>query len=305
MSWFSKGQKRHTLTISVSNSYDSTPQIVPVNTERPINLSSNSSDIQLCVRIRGFLGSSKHQEQLKSSSYFQFQDHRNISIQLSLTPKQTFTGDKLLFGNDFGTSIREFLPYGTNTGLRLFKRYVDPSVDGDLYADEPYLYGKALSSFNVINDNLGTLEETGCQAITENLQNTEAPRYKLLIPTESGNRQVFFQSKENLEKFEFQKGHTYQLDFFSGLISLEDSNFQIKLPGFQINLTPYLNDKFNSVRYVLKLGSDAGVGVQQGEPMLVLTFELESDEICVDEEDHFNDDEIEDGDATLDSSSMS
>jgi hypothetical protein len=303
MSLFSKEQRKHTLTISASDSYDSTPQIVPVNGERPINLSSKSSDIQLCVRIRGFLGSSKHQEQLKNSSYFQFQDKRNISIQLSLTPKETFTGDKLLFGNDFGRSIREFLPYGTDTGLRLFKWYVDPSVDGDLYADEPYLYGKALSSFNVINDKLGTLEETGCETITEDLQNIEATSDKMLIPTESRNRQVFFQSKENLVKFEFLKGHTYQLDFFSGLISLEDSNFRIKLPGFQINLTSYLNDKFNCVRYVLKLGSDEGVGVQQGEPLLVLTFKLESDEI--DEENHLNDDEIKDDDATLDSSSKS
>lgn len=281
MSWWgSKEEKpKHSLKISASTSYDEGFKIVPVNSETPITFNSQIGDVQLLLRIKDFVGSKDHDQNLPSSvEYFKHNPDSNISIQLSFTPKEDgITGDKLLFGNDFDYPIKDFLPYGTSTGLNLFKKYVDPSVYGDLYAEKPYLYGKALSSFNVINDKK-TIDPEDKQGffIKEDLENDEASSQKLLIPVESADRQRFFQDIKNLEGFVFKKGHTYNFDFFSGLVSLKNSDFNIKLPGgFEINLSKYLNEKFSSVRYVLKKGSSSELGVEFGEPILVIKFELE------------------------------
>lgn len=44
--------------------------------------------------------------------------------------------------------MRDRLPPGTNYALKLVKWMIDPGIEGDLYAEKPYLYGAALSSWN-------------------------------------------------------------------------------------------------------------------------------------------------------------
>jgi len=283
MSWWTgstETKPKHALKISASTSYDSGFEIVPVNSETPISLKSNIGDIQLLLRVKDFVGSKDHDKESSiDSDYFQkVNPDANISIQLSFTPKEDgITGDKLLFGNDFDYPIKDYLPYGTGTGLNLFKKYVDPSVSGDLYAEKPYLYGKALSSFNTISDKEkdNIKDSKTNNFIKESLENDEFTSRKLLIPVESQDRQRFFQDIKNLEEFIFEKNHTYNFDFFSGLVSLKNSNFNIKLPGgFELNLSNYLNEKFNSVRYVLKKGTTSELGVEFGEPIVIIKFEL-------------------------------
>ncbi|CDR37783.1 CYFA0S01e17106g1_1 [Cyberlindnera fabianii] len=273
MSWFSSQATpaKHTLTITAATSYNSTTHVIPVNTDTPITLTTPLADLSVQVRINGFVGSSQHQACPATSAYFDKRTGTNISIQIGFTPKQDIAGDELLFGNDFGYEIKDSLPYGTAAGLRLFKTYVDPSVDGDLYAKEPFLYGKALSSFNVVNSNIGS--DTGNAVIEEDLSIDG----ELKIPSKSSERQKFFQQLENQKKFTFLAGHTYYFDFFSGLVSLKDGEFQISLPGgFEVNLSRYLNEKFNSVRYVLKKAKSGDeVTVENSEPLLVIEFQLE------------------------------
>lgn len=255
-------RKKYALTVTASESYDKDLQIVPVNTETPVSVSTATADAQVCLRIRGFHGSKKHTN-LSDSPYLAEHTDRNISILISLAPKVDIPGDDLIFGNDFGSSIKDHLPCGTSTGLKIFKWCVDPTVEGDLYSDKPYLYGKAVSSFNVINDTLGNLEETKCSTLEESIHADGQ-----CVPAKSGKRMTYFQKKEAREAFTFQKGKTYQFDFFSGMLNLADSNVHIALPGFQINMTPYLSDGFRSVRYVLK---------KLEEPLLVLAFRLEEE----------------------------
>ncbi|CCH44226.1 hypothetical protein BN7_3785 [Wickerhamomyces ciferrii] len=277
MSWWNNSNsKTKALKITASSQYeDPNPQIVPVNSESPITINSPSGKIQLYLRIKDFKGSIDHDViSSKDSPYFKFNQDANISIQLSFTPNQDISGDGLLFGNDFSYPIKDYLPYGTSTGLNLFKKYVDPSVDGDLYLEKPYLYGKALSSFNVINDKVPDKDSPNV-FIEENLVNDEFTTRKLIIPVESSDRQKIFHQVKNQEDFIFEKDHTYNFDFFSGLLSLKNSQFNIKLPGgFEINLSNYLNENFNSVRYVLKKGTSGELGTEFGEPLLVINFEL-------------------------------
>ncbi|VVT51966.1 uncharacterized protein SAPINGB_P003272 [Magnusiomyces paraingens] len=100
-----------------------------------------------------------------TSPYFEHPLHKSdrLSIQITLCFKESNSqaqcdneqnpiiyGDDLVWGNDFDEPIRDYLPYGAGIGLEIMKRVIDPSVDGDIYCDKPYLYGSALTSFNKI-----------------------------------------------------------------------------------------------------------------------------------------------------------
>lgn len=320
--WFSNAPvRKYALLITASSSYtDTSPQTVPVNSETPVSVSSPSAEIKVVIRIKDFVGTEHHSScnggeakksgHLKTSPYFTERPDANISIQLSITPKLDFSGEELLFGNDFGYPIKKFLPYGTSTGLKLFKRYVDPSVEGDLYAEEPFIYGKALSSFNAIsvaNPATDDSKEVGSSAskndseyqssgkadgteakdiekkckifslVSEDLKLAKMENSKLEIPAKASQRQKFFQDRGAQKAFTFEKGVQYNLDFFSGLVSLQNSEFHIDLPGgYSVNLSKYLNDKFKRVRYVLKRDAESfkSTGVEFGEPLLVINFEL-------------------------------
>lgn len=65
----------------------------------------------------------------------------------------------LQFGNDFDHPIRNYLPPGVNTAMNILKWWIDPGLEGDAYADEPYLYGPALSSFNTVRVGKGEEDE--------------------------------------------------------------------------------------------------------------------------------------------------
>ncbi len=57
----------------------------------------------------------------------------------------------LQFGNDFDHPIRDRLPPGFGTAMNIVRWWIDPGLEGDAYADMPYLYGPALSSFNAVH----------------------------------------------------------------------------------------------------------------------------------------------------------
>lgn len=255
------------LRISASNNYDTNFQIVQVNSESaPLVIESDIAEIELFIRIKDFKGSVEHKSNAPNCSYFDNNVDSNISIQVNLIPKiDNLKGDELIFGNDFSYPIKDYLPYGTSAALKIFQKYVDQSVEADLYAEKPYLYGKALSSFNLINDDEAVY--TPNNLIVEDSFNG--------LGLTSTERQKYYQAPENLKQFTFKQNALYKFDFFSGLLSLKNSNFNISLPGgFEINLSNYLNENFNSVRYVLKRKVSDSLSVEEGEPILVINFEI-------------------------------
>lgn len=98
-----------------------------------------------CVNCIGYPEGSPN-----THAYFSYPLHKNqeYSITFSFQLKKAISGDSLIFGNDFDNPIRDRLPPGFNTALRIVRWMVDPGVYGDAYADKPYLYGPALSSLN-------------------------------------------------------------------------------------------------------------------------------------------------------------
>ena len=150
------------LYITASNNYDSNYQIVPVNTEQPLEIDSKLT-FKLFLNIKNFDGSKPH----LSNSLYNLQDdvylngekiefnkppkdddEPNLRINIEFTPKEDINGSNFAFGNDFTYPIRDYVPVGLlNTGLKLFNWFINDSVKGDPYPDKPYLYGPGISSF--------------------------------------------------------------------------------------------------------------------------------------------------------------
>ncbi|KAK3388453.1 hypothetical protein B0T20DRAFT_425473 [Sordaria brevicollis] len=188
----------YTLRITAGPSYDlSTHVELPINSPQLTHIVSDQGmDIDLSVRINNYRGLPKGSPD--TSKYFERGVHGynkdQYSIAMRFTPKPpssssstsrkttngsgtgTATTNKdgeedaqeegvkgipasdLQFGNDFDHPIRNYLPPGVNTAMNILKWWIDPGLEGDAYADEPFLYGPALSSFNAVRVGAGDLD---------------------------------------------------------------------------------------------------------------------------------------------------
>lgn len=143
-------------------------------------------------------------------------------------------------------------------------------MKGDVYADEPWIYGCVLSSMNVIHVkglgtpapsevrtaeeevvgetkvNAGPVEDDGDVVMEEDM--TVIASKALPIPPTAAGRKKFFLDDATKREVGFRKGYTYGLDFFGPW--LDFNVFEVKLPGFTVNLLRYWDGQ--PVRYVLK-----------------------------------------------------
>jgi hypothetical protein len=139
------------LHVTAGPDYDASVQkIIAVNTAEPHHISTEHIDVDLNVRIRDYRGLPRSSP--TSSPYFELPAHAKsgdrYSIGFRFTPKHDINGDDLVFGNDFDHPIRDRLPPGFGTAFKIVKWAIDPGLDGDVYAEKPYLYGPLASSIN-------------------------------------------------------------------------------------------------------------------------------------------------------------
>lgn len=155
-----------------------------------------------------------------------------------------------MFGNDFEHPIRDRLPPLFDKAFGIVKWWIDPGLDGDVYGDEPYLYGALLSSINVLRigdkkeergDDHEREPETAApgEAIvyTEGAHGTgEEVRKERNIPAGSSQRQKFFLTEQNRKDFVFEKGREYQCDFFNPYLDFNEFALKIGygLPNISI-----------------------------------------------------------------------
>ena len=160
----------------------------------------------------------------KTSPYFSHPLHRRdqYSIQFSLLPKSAIPGHVLVFGNDFDQPIRDRLPPGFGKALKIVKWAIDPGLDGDPYADKPYLYGPALSSINVlrVGEKASALPQNDVAAEEQVLEeggdgDGQAIRKAHLVPDEASERKKHFLHEESRKRWEFEAGRVHQGDFFN------------------------------------------------------------------------------------------
>lgn len=163
---------KYILRVTAGPSYDLADHTeVPVNSPTPVKISTEHMDVELNVRIQNYHGLPRNSP--ATSPYFDQEPHSKnkdqYSIAFQFTPKapgpakapvnaehvdpddrepEGISASDLQFGNDFDHPIRDRLPPGFSYAMKIVKWWIDPGLDGDPYADSPYLFGPALSSFN-------------------------------------------------------------------------------------------------------------------------------------------------------------
>ncbi|KAJ4163611.1 hypothetical protein LMH87_005328 [Akanthomyces muscarius] len=265
---------KYILRITAGGDYDEAKHVqVPVNKPDTVSIATPHADIELNVRIQGYQGLPPGSP--STSAYFSAEPHAanqdQYSISFRFTPKpppassspeQGISGAHLQFGNDFDRPIRDKLPPGFNTAMRIVKWWIDPGLDGDAYADKPHLYGPALSSFNVLEMGAGKHDaDKGGLWFEEGGE--EATRQELGLPDTGKARMKWALNDANKDKFVFEYGKTYGLDFFNPY--LDFANLALRLPGFQLSIANYWDGQ--ALRYVLR-------NKATGDVYLVVVFSL-------------------------------
>jgi hypothetical protein len=250
---------KYRLLVTAGPSYDpSTHKLVHVNTDTPTYVENEFIRCKIKVRIRGFRGLPSSCP--SSSPYFEDPMHvrDQYSIGFSFVPKQDLPSLDVIWGNDFDHPVRDRLPPGFNTAFKIVKEFIDPGLECDAYADEPWLYGPALSCwFGLrIGEKLSADEELpeaeeSQDVIREGADGSGAEiRAKHGLPENNEKRRKFFLSAAKREPFIFEKDRLYSVDFYNPY--LDFGNFALKLPGFSIKVIKYINDKSHTLRYVFK-----------------------------------------------------
>lgn len=205
-----------------------------------------------------------------TSSYFSDPPHTHdqYSIGFSFVPHRDISGKSLVFGNDFEHPVRDRIPPGFSAAFRIVKWAIDPGLDGDVYADKPYLYGNALSSINALSVGpkvgKGGLDLSKIygdkqqdEVISEGgYDGGQELRAHFNVPADAAARQKWFLGgHDRLEKWQWEEGRLYRADFFNpyldfnGKTSLSfpelwmlmwEAEFALKLPGFSLKVLGYL-----------------------------------------------------------------
>ena len=266
---------KYRLLVTAGPSYDpATHQVVRVNTSTPTYIENDFLRAKLKVRIRGYRGfpasSPSH------SAYFDDAAHERdqYSIAFSFVPKVDIPSLNATWGNDFDHPVRDRLPPGFNVAFKIVKEFIDPGLECDAYADEPWLYGPALSCWFGfrIGDKLAESQEIpeapeqAQDVLREGADGSgTAIRSKHHLPENNEKRRKHFLTPAHREPFVFEKGRLYSADFYNPY--LDFGNFALKLPGFNIKVIKYIDEKSHTLRYVFK-------NQQSGDVYLCVNFNL-------------------------------
>ncbi|KAG6367870.1 hypothetical protein INS49_002066 [Diaporthe citri] len=260
---------KYILRVTAGPSYDLADHTeVPVNSPTPVKISTEHMDVELNVRIQNYHGLPRNSP--ATSPYFDQEPHSKnkdqYSIAFQFTPKAPgpaktpvnaehvdpddrepggISASDLQFGNDFDHPIRDRLPPGFSYAMKIVKWWIDPGLDGDPYADSPYLFGPALSSFNhvgpaVLDESKGGLwvEEGGDQEWREDVG----------APDDARARMKWALQEDSKEDWVWEYGRTYAVDFFNAY--LDFSEFALRLPGYAVPIMKYWDGQ--GLRYVLR-----------------------------------------------------
>lgn len=252
---------KYVLRVTAGSTYDlADHQEVPVNTCTPVRVSTELMDISLNVRIQKYRGLPKGSP--STSPYFDQPPHAanddQYSIAFSFTPKKPpaaeDSGDEtshreeakgisasdLQFGNDFDHPIRDRLPPGFSYAMKIVKWWIDPGLDGDPYADSPYLYGPALSSFNAVHVGPALIDEAkGGLWVEEGGADDDAKQWREHIeaPADGKARMKWALQDKSKQDWQWEYGRTYAVDLYNAYIDF--SEFALRLPGYAVPIMKY------------------------------------------------------------------
>lgn len=162
-----------------------------------------------------------------TSSYFSDPLHKNdlYSISFSFVPKKDLPTQHLVWGNDFDHPVRDRLPPGFNTAFKIVKSFIDPGLECDAYADEPWLYGPALSCWFKfrIGDQQQQIEQAKNSGSSQSMDDDHyvvhegadgtGSEARNGLPEDAEKRRKYFLDVSHRGKFSFERGRLYEADF--------------------------------------------------------------------------------------------
>lgn len=258
---------KYILRVTAGPTYDIEDHTeVPVNAPTPVKISSERMDIELNVRIQNYRGLPKHSP--TTSPYFDQEPHASnkdqYSIAFQFTPKdpsksgledesgkgktgkddqgaaeeveEGISATDLQFGNDFDHPIRDRLPPGFSYAMKIVKWWIDPGLDGDPYADSPYLFGPALSSFNAVHVGPAAVDKAKGGLLVEE-GGAQDWRDDVGAPAEAKARMKWALAEQSKQDWVWEFGRTYAVDFFNAYIDF--SEFALRLPGYAVPIMKY------------------------------------------------------------------
>ncbi|KAJ5670295.1 uncharacterized protein N7477_005658 [Penicillium maclennaniae] len=228
---------RYRLKVTAGSSYDpATHQLVPVNEDRSLRIENEHACVRLCVRIQDYTGYPDNSP--KTNPYFTHPLHTNdqYSLSFAINFKKPVNGDSLLFGNDFDRPIRDRLPSGFKTALRL--------VNPGLASWNHFRIGPANMKDHEVHALHQEVLEEGAEG-----DGVEA-RKGLGVPLPGDERRKYFRDEQTRKDFVFEPGRVYWVDF--GNPYLVFSDFSLRLHGININVLRHIDENNHHLRYVLK-----------------------------------------------------
>jgi hypothetical protein len=171
-----------------------------------------------------------------------------------------------VFGNDFDHPIRDRLPPLFDKAFGIVKWWIDPGLDGDVYADEPYLYGALLSSINILrigskeNGAEGNVESSGSDGelvVYEEGADADGAEVRKAkgIPDKAGARQKFFLNEQHRKDFVFEAGREYKCDFFNPYLDFNEFALKIGYGLPNISIIRHWDGQPLRYVYLLLLGA--------------------------------------------------
>ncbi|KAF3480641.1 uncharacterized protein GIQ15_05988 [Arthroderma uncinatum] len=263
---------QYKLQITAGPTYDtSTHSLVHVNTDTNLSIETEHARVNICLRIQDYNGLPTSSPRTHAHFSHPSRSNDQYSLAISFVPKKPIAGDEVVLGNDLDRPIRDRLPPGSGYAFKFIKWWVDPGLEGDIYADEPYIYGPGLSSWNYFRicgkEGEKYVPEGTDDAETEDIEEStleiheavveegaegsgQEVRDRFQIPEDPSQRQKHFLNEQNRKDFEFEPGRVYKADFGNPYIGFSD--FTIRIPGFPVPVTKYIDEKNHELRYILK-----------------------------------------------------
>jgi hypothetical protein len=141
-------QAKYLLKVNAGAEYDESTHVpVDVNSTTPTAIENEHIKAHIKVRIKNYKGLPLSSP--STSPYFDAKSRTGTqySIGFSFVPKRDISADEASWGNEQDDPVRDRLPPGFGIAVRLVKSLVDPSIDIDGYADKPWMFAPALTSF--------------------------------------------------------------------------------------------------------------------------------------------------------------
>ncbi|KAK4561395.1 hypothetical protein LTR86_004712 [Recurvomyces mirabilis] len=224
--------EKYKLLVTAGPSYNQDQhQVVRVNTNEAIYVENEFVRAKIKVNIRGYHGLPSGTPSV--SNYFDDPVHEKdqYSVAFSFVPKQNLPSVDTVWGNDFDHPIKNKLPPGFNTAFKIVKEFIDPGLECDAYADEPWLYGPSLSCWFAfrVGDQVGQQADFPEPEVVKEGGDGEGQdvRHKIGLPETGDKRRKHFLSAPHREAFTFEK-------------------------GFSLKVVKYIDQKSHCLRYVFK-----------------------------------------------------